>query len=247
MMVQRYCAPSSEREARKTILLAGFTSVFVWLYFTLVGTALWVFYRHVPDPRVANLADLEIFPHFIVTQVPVGLAGLVLVALIMAAMSTTDSIINACASIVVSDFYKRLFVKRRDSRHYVYVGRMFSIAFGAVMILTAFWIYYSRTTTLQELQNIFSAIFGSGLLGIALLGFLTRRAHNVAVLVSTALMILGVIIWLILDHSIYAGHLPHELWLAVFTNIFVFAVGYVLSSILKNEEQKDLDGLTLRG
>jgi hypothetical protein len=52
-------------------------------------------------------------------------------------------------------------------------------------------------------------------------------------LLTIVLMLIGVIVWLLLDYSVYHGHMPHKLWLAVFSNIFVFAVGYILSRVLK--------------
>ncbi len=245
MFVQRYCAPKSDGQAKNAIVVATITSVLIWCYFTFLGTALWVFYRNVPDARVSNLETLEIFPHFIITQLPVGMAGFVLAALIMAAMSTLDSSINACAATVVSDFYRRLFAPNESERHYLRAGQLFSIGFGLVMIVSALYINYSRTTALQELQNILMAICSSGLAGIFMLGFVTRRAHSRAILAATLIMLVCVVAWLILDRTIFQGQMPHKLWLAVFTNIFVFGVGYGFSVLFPVKKPRDLAGLTL--
>ena len=70
--IQRYIAPKTLKEAKKTIILAGIFSVSIWAYFTLMGTALWTFYENIPDDKVATLSKLEIFPHFIANELPVS-------------------------------------------------------------------------------------------------------------------------------------------------------------------------------
>lgn len=229
MFVQRYVAVRSERETRTMLLFAGVGSVLVWGLFTLLGTALWVFYRHVPDDRIASLDALAVFPHFIITQLPAGLGGMVFLGLIMAAMSTLDSSINAIAQTITTDFYRRLLAPAAGPQRLVWVGRIVSLAFGFLMIGIAFYIHLTRSQALQELQNILTAIFGSGLAGLFLLGFCTRRARYLPVLAATGVMIAGVIAWLVLARTPMGARLPHPLWLAVFTNVFVFALGYALS------------------
>ena len=252
MFIQRYCAPKSRADAFKAIIIGVATAVPLWLVFTFIGTALWVYYRAFPDPAVANLQAIEVFPYFLLTKLPVGVAGFVIMSMIMAAMSTLDSSINACAATAVNDYYKRFFVKNCDDRHYLRAGRWFSIGFGAVMIVTALYIHHNRTTALQELQAIFLAIFGSGLPGLFLLGFLTRRARSIPAIISILCMILSVILWLFITSETgaavvprIAGKMPHNLWIGVFSNIFVFALGYLLSLLYKKKEQNDLKGLTV--
>lgn len=241
MFVQRYVAVRSDRETRTMLLFAGVGSVVVWLLFTLIGTALWAFYRHVPDPRVATLDALAIFPHFLITQLPAGFGGVVFFGLIMAAMSTLDSSINAIAQTVTTDYYRRLLAPAAGPQQLVRVGRIVSLAFGVIMIVVAVYIHSSRTQALQELQNILTAIFGSGLAGLFLLGFCTRRARYLPVLAATGAMLAGVIAWLILARTAWGARLPHPLWLAVFTNIFVFALGYVLSVVWPLQRQTPTD------
>lgn len=229
MFVQRYMAVRSERDSRIMLLFAGTGSVLTWGLFTLLGTALWVFYRHVPDERIATLDALAVFPHFIITQLPAGVGGVVFLGLIMAAMSTLDSSINAIAQTITTDFYRRLLRPMAKPQQLVRIGQIVSLAFGCIMIAIAIYIHHTRSQALQELQNILTAIFGSGLAGLFLLGFCTRRARYLSVLSATALMLIGVVTWLVLDHGLIGITMPHPFWLAVFTNIFVFAAGYLLS------------------
>ncbi|GIT30356.1 MAG: hypothetical protein Ct9H300mP1_24020 [Planctomycetaceae bacterium] len=89
----------------------------------LWGPRCFVFYRFQADPAVAGLSPEQIFPHFIITRVPAGVAGFVIVGLIAAAMSTLDSSINAIAATLTNDFYRRLWRRDRDDHHYGRVGR----------------------------------------------------------------------------------------------------------------------------
>ena len=123
------------------------------------------------------------------------------------------------------------------------------------MIGTALFIHYARTTTLQELQVMLLAIFGSGLPGLFLLGFLTTRARSLPSLAAMLLMLAGVAGWVWLGSDMAAvsfpglrERLPHLFWLYMFSNVFVFAVGYLLSLLparRAGDRPRDLPGLTV--
>ena len=250
--IQRYCAPKTDREARKALLLGLCLCVPVWIYFTFIGTALWVFYKTVPTPEIANLDASQVFPFFILTRLPVGITGLVYMSLIMAATSTIDSGINASATTIVTDFYRRLIVKNRDDKHYVLAGRISSIVFGVLMMGLAILIHYLRTKTLNEIQHVFSIVCGSGLLGLFLLGFATLRAYSKAALIATVCTVIVVAAWLFLgtDKAVeqfpqLEGSVPHILWIGVFANIFIFATGYIITLLFKRKSKKDLTNLTV--
>jgi SSS family solute:Na+ symporter len=228
MFVQRYCAPRSLPAARRTLYIGMLATVPLWAYFIVMGTTLWAFYNHNPDPVVATLSPEEVFPHFITTQVPLGLSGAVAAALCLAAMSTLSSSINAAASVVKTDFYRRFLVIDASDRHDLVAGRFFSVLFGVTMIIIALVIRGTRTDTLIELQAVFLGVFGSGLLGIFLLAFATKTSNQAAA-VATILTIVLVVAWLTLAQiETIQSWWPHELWLGVVANLFLFffAIGW---------------------
>ncbi len=211
-----------------------------------------MFYKTIPTPEIADLDASQVFPFFILTRLPVGITGLVYMSLIMAATSTIDSGINASATTIVTDFYRRLIVKNRDDKHYVLAGRISSIVFGVLMMGLAILIHYLRTKTLNEIQHVFSIVCGSGLLGLFLLGFATLRAYSKAALIATVCTVIGVAAWLFLgtDKAVeqfpqLEGSVPHILWIGVFANIFIFAVGYIITLLFKRKSKKDLTNLTV--
>ena len=108
--VQRYLLARSDREAVRGAVMGAAACVPVWLLFMLLGALLWSYYQFSAEavpPEVMAVKD-RIVPYFVSTHFPAGLKGLVLAALIAAAMSSLDSDLNALATVVVNDFFGRL-------------------------------------------------------------------------------------------------------------------------------------------
>ncbi len=251
--VQRYCAARSDGDARRAMIISCLLTVPVWTYFMFLGTALYVLYQVVPDSSVAAMKPDQVFPHFIMTKMPAGLAGFVIFGLLTAAMSTLDSGINAAASTLTNDFYSRLWNRAGDPRHEALVGRWLSIFCSVVMIAAALAIHHSRSAeAVEDLHTMVLSILGGGLLGLFLLGFLTRRVDSRAACVATILTVLGVAFWMLMSTPMarellpgIASRLPDKLWVGVFANIVLFGLGYGFSLLLGRAKKKDLSGLTV--
>ena len=252
--VQRYLAPKNDREARKALLVGAVLTVPVWCYFTFLGTALYVFYKVVPDARLEEVVNRpeQILPYFILTNIPMGLAGFTICGLIAAAMSTMDSSINAVASTLTTDFYRRLFVSGRDERHYLRFGRWISCLLGVLMILGAILIHYRSDEMLQDLQIVVQSISGGGLLALTLLGMLTVKFGNREAVIATGAGFMSVCAWLLLDSQLgrkyfpqAASVMPDKFWIQVLVNVSVFILGYLLAVLLRRKQGKDLTDLTI--
>ncbi|MBT6153987.1 MAG: sodium/solute symporter [Planctomycetaceae bacterium] len=251
-MVQRYLAMKTDREARRGFVLGTALTIPVWLYFAFVGTALYVLYKHFPDPALASAKPEEIFPYFILTQVPAGVAGFVISGVLAAAMSTLDSSINASAATVTTDFYRRFRPSSGNDRHYLLIGRWFSVLFSLIMIGVALLIHFMRTDTLMDLQTIVYPIVSAGLLSLFLLGFMTVRVGSKAALIATLLTVLLVGGWVVLasewgqeSFPYLADHLPNQFWIGVIPHVFLLIVGYLLSFFLPRSTEKRLEDLTI--
>jgi len=251
-VVQRYCAMRSDKEARHGVILGTMLTIPVWVYFTFIGTALYVFYKAFPKPELNGMVAEQILPFFILTEAPAGIAGFIISGLIAAAMSTLSSIINASAATVSTDFYRRLFVKDRTEQHYLNVGRLLSLFFSIMMISLAILIHLTRTTALVDLQQTFIAIVSGGLLGLFLLGFVTKRVDNVSAIVATICTVLGICVWMVFDSSWAAEHFPRisksvpdKFWINVVSNIVLFCLGYFITLFFRRTCSKDLKNLTV--
>ena len=232
--VQRYCASRSTREARRGLWVYLFTALPVWAFYMLLGTALWVFFQHHPDPMAsAVLAGTEkaetILPWFITEYLPAGVAGLVVAAALAAAMSSLDSSINSVTTVSIVDLYRRHLRTGLDDRHYLRVARYVATAVTALMILGALWLNGAHTHTLQDTSTILVSLFGGGMLGLYLLGFLSRRGDGRAAwwgIVATLLFTS----WTVLTNK---GALPAALsapfdlyYTGLIGNLVMFMVGY---------------------
>ena len=232
--VQRYCASRSTEEARRGLWVYLFTALPVWAFYMLLGTALWVFFQHFPDPMAtAVLAGKEkaeaILPWFITEYLPAGLAGLVVAAALAAAMSSLDSSINSVTTVSIVDLYRRHLRTGRDDRHYLRVARAVAVAVTGLMILGALWLNGAHTHTLQDTSTILVSLFGGGMLGLYLLGFLSRRGDARAAWWGIACTMIFTF-WTVLTNE---GMLPVALsapfdlyYTGLIGNLVMFAVGY---------------------
>jgi SSS family solute:Na+ symporter len=178
--VQRYCASRSTLEARRGLWVYLMTALPTWAFYMLLGTALWVFFQHHPDPLAqAVLSGTEraeaIVPWFITEYLPSGLAGMVVAAALAAAMSSLDSSINSVSTVSVVDIYRRHLRPGADDRHYLRVAKGVASAVTVLMILGALWLNGAETRTLQDTATILVSLLGGGMLGLYLLGFFSRR------------------------------------------------------------------------
>jgi len=133
MMVQRYLACGNKKGSQLALILSGFLVFAQFLLFLIIGVMLFAFYQHFPLDQELEQMD-RIFPIFIVQQMPPGVSGLIIAAIFAAAMSTLSSSLNSLASSSVNDFYKHYWGKGLTETHYLKASRIFTLAWGAVLI-----------------------------------------------------------------------------------------------------------------
>jgi SSS family transporter len=193
-MVQRMLTCKESRQGSRSVILSGVVSIPMVYLFLLIGTALYAFYRHNPALATALPAKQDqIFPHFIVNQIPVGFRGLVIAAVFAAAMSTTSSAIGALSLVVVVDGIKRFFKRADDPRRDLVLSRITSVVVSALLIAVAIAFERVSESLLNEGLAVMTYAYGA-LLGIFLLGRLSStRGHDlgnvVAMLVSVAVVL----------------------------------------------------------
>jgi SSS family solute:Na+ symporter len=156
--VQRYCAAKTTQAAQRAAWVCGLGCIPVWVMFMFVGTCLFVYYQNFPDRLASGLRADEIFPHFILTQMPSGLGGLV-VAAVMAAAMAIDSSMNATASVLTKDIYENLYFPGKTDKHYLIVGIVISAILGLCMVLGALLLTTIQRSTILEIAFIIGAIF----------------------------------------------------------------------------------------
>lgn len=183
-VIQRYLTTRDEAAAHRSILLNGVMSVVVSVAFFAIGTGLYTFYKTHPAELDFTMAKADtIFPFFMMSQLPAGVAGLLIAAIFAATMSTISSNINSVATAFSIDFYKR-FRSSAPDRQMLRVARRACIVSGIVgmgiALLMATWNILSLLDFFQEILGLLS----SGLGGLFLMGIFFPRIGGRAALVG---------------------------------------------------------------
>ncbi|MHB8654396.1 MAG: sodium:solute symporter [Terriglobia bacterium] len=175
LIVQRLLAAKNKSQSQAALLSSGLVILFQFTLFLLVGVTLFAFYNHFPPAASFSNPD-KLFPTFVVTELPRGLAGLLIAAIIAAAMSNLSAALNSLASSSVMDFYKPFVRPNADEKEYMRVSRGMTLFWGAVLVIVAFVVQRYHESVLELALTIASVAYGA-MLGIFLLGVLTKRVR----------------------------------------------------------------------
>ena len=104
-VIQRYLTARSDKSAIRASLMGILLTVPVWSLFMFIGTALFVYYTQQPLPD--DVGPNSVFPYFIMTQLPVGVVGFILAAMISAAICSLSADLNSLAAVGIEDYYKK--------------------------------------------------------------------------------------------------------------------------------------------
>jgi SSS family solute:Na+ symporter len=243
-VVQRYLSAGSDRAAIRASMLGISLTVPVWTIFMLIGTLLFVFYQTHPLPDGTLAAS--VFPNFIMTQLPVGVAGFIVAALISAAICSLSADLNSLAAVGMEDYYRR-WKKDRPDREYLLVGRLFVLISGIMSIAVgALYLWAGNEGVLGIIFTVY-AIFSGGIVGIFLLGVFVPRANRRGVNIGIIICIFFTA-WafltstpvgvdhprLLLDLGVY-NFTHHKLMLGVYSHLVVIVVGYLASLCFPRE------------
>jgi len=191
--VQKYCSVPTEREAKRAIWIAMLIYIPLTAVFLYIGTTLFAFYSPAGHELGQGITKGDqVFPYFIATQVPAGLKGLIIAAILAAAMSTVDSALNCSATVLLLDFHKRYFNPDIGERASVVFLRLATVVWG--LLGTGAALLMIRAKSILDIWWQISGIFGGALLGLFLLAFLRIRLRLWQGLASIGISI-AVISW----------------------------------------------------
>ncbi len=256
-IVQRYLTARSEKGAIKAALMGVFLSVPVWAIFMFIGTALYSFYQINSGVLPADIRPDAVFPIFIMSELPVGVIGLILAALVAAAISSLDSDLNCLAAIGVEDYYKR-FNPNCTEKQQMVIGRTVVLLSGlAAMIVATLYVKAGDTGVLGIVFTLY-AIFSGGIAGLFILGLFSKRANRQGANIGIIACILFTG-WAVLTSTKFPiGDEPrilldlgkfnfsqHKYMLGVYSHLVLMAVGYFSSFLFKSSKLDD--NLTIKG
>jgi len=220
LIVQRLLAARGQKQSVMALLSSGVWVFFQFALFLIVGVMLWAYYR-VPSASFGR-AD-RIYPTFIVSRMPHGISGLLIAAILAAAMSNLSAALNSLSSSLIMDFYVR-FRPLAEERTKMRLSRVATL-FWALLLFALAVLSLNKVGRVVEVGLQIASIAYGALLGVFLLGVLTRRANQRGAMVG---MVFGfgveIYLWL-------GTRVPWTWWVMIGTCV-TFAIGFGVSLAL---------------
>jgi SSS family transporter len=219
LFVQRLLAARSQKQSSAALISSGIAILFQFALFLMVGVMLWVYYR---AASTAFGKSDRIYPTFIVRQMPHGISGLLIAAILAAAMSNLSAALNSLSSSATLDFYLRLRPHTNDQGRMMF-SRLATIFFAIILFGLAVVSLHRAGRVVEVGLQIASVAYGS-LLGVFLLGVLTRRANQSGAMV-------GMCLGFAANLSLWRWtKVPWTWWVLIGTAV-TFAIGYAASCL----------------
>lgn len=222
VMMQRYFAAGSAQAVIRSYWTSSLVALPTVAILYLLGVLLFGFYgteRHILPEGIRANGD-KVLPYFVATQLPVGLKGLVISAIVAATLSTVSSVLNSLCTATMSDFYLRFRKHRHSEKSDVATSRVITVLWGGLGTLLA--CYVDRFGMIVEQTQTLLGLVGGGLGGIFFLGLFTRRANAPGTLI-------GAIAGTTATASVMWGTKIHFMWYYVIGMSVCVVVGYLMS------------------
>lgn len=187
LIIQRTLATKCEKTAQKSMLLCGYSTFFIYLFFSILGVLLSIFYQGTHFEN-SNQVILD----FVFNHTNPIIVGLVISALTAAAMSTLDSAYNSIATVATFDFYKRFFCKNASGEHYEFVARKISLIAALLVVIPAL-LSISNESVLKTIASL-TSIFVGIRLGSFLLGLFFKHANEKGVIIGSLGSVISVFV-----------------------------------------------------
>ncbi len=266
--VQRYQATGSAKEAAKSLWLCVKLYLPVSLLFFIIGSSLYAWYQVHPEmldairlraasdrlpinvsaSEIAALAKTlkpsdygdKVLPDFMVNVLPVGIVGIIVSAILSAAMSTISSGMNASATVFTFDIYKRYINKEMTSNQTLRLLLIATFIIGVLAIITG--IAMIGVKSILDVWWQLSGIFAAGMLGLFLLGIASRQTKNAEAVIAVIIGVL-VIAWMTFPSMIpekfaYLRSAFNSNMVIVIGTLSIFLTGIFLTWIIKRKHVK---------
>ena len=240
--IQRYLTASSDKEAKKSAMWGGLIYMPVSMLFLFIGTSLYSYYTANPGIVPDTIQTDRIFPFFIVNTLPAGLTGLLIASIFAAGMSTISTSVNSSATIILNDYFKKRIKEENRKKQEMKVLYSSSVLFSVIAIAIA--ISMINVQSVLETWWKLASIFSGGMLGLFLLGLISKKVNNTSAVIG---VILGLIVigWMSLSPFLFPGTImekytsPFHSYLSiVFGTTTIFITGFLAGYILKNPSQQ---------
>ena len=221
LFVQRLLSARSERQAKIALISSGIAVFFQFALFLFIGAMLFVFNKLFP-PVIAFTRTDTVFPVFVVSQMPHGISGLLISAILAAAMSNLSAAVNSLSSTTIVDFYSRISPLSTEE-HRVKASRIATMGWGVLLFGLALLARHGGKVVEMGL-SIASVAYGASL-GVFALGVLTKRASERGAMVGMLFgFVLNLYLWMFTS-------VPFT-WYVMLGSSATFVIGYSTSWLM---------------
>nr|WP_233338008.1 MULTISPECIES: sodium:solute symporter [unclassified Buttiauxella] len=176
-VVQRYIVTDSIEETKKTLLTNAKLIAIIPIFFFAIGSALFVYYKQNPSLLPAGFNIGGILPLFVVTEMPTGIAGLIIAAIFAAAQSSISSSLNSISSCFNSDIYQRLSSKKRTPENSMRMAKLVILIAGLFSSAATVWLVMANESEIWDAFNSLIGLMGGPMTGLFMLGIFCKRAN----------------------------------------------------------------------
>lgn len=236
--IQRYQAAKDMKGALRSMAGGYLLYVPVTLLFVVIGTGLWLFVQKNPGTVPADVVARSdaVFPWFIVNRLPVGVSGLLVAAVVAAAMSTISTTLNSGSTVLFEDYYRRFARKEVSGKSAIRFLRWVNVAITIVSVLVAFAVM--KATSVLTAWWAMQGILSGGLLGLYFLVFFARRTTSFQAAVAVALGTLT-LVWTAFGQKILPLPRPIHVNLGIFlATLVIFFTGYLMGAFRKTPDAR---------
>lgn len=235
--VQRYLTTKSEKESVKSLKLGAWLTLPSTLVFFSIGTLLFLFFREHPQEVNMTLENQDnIFPWYIVSQLPAGLSGLLIAGIFAAAMSSTEASMNSTATLLTTDFYQK-FRPGVTPAQTLFFARAATLLLGVFVTCIALYMAHKGVSSLWDKFNTILGLFTGCIGGAFILGIFTKRANGNGVMAGMAVSCITQVLIQQYTHV-------HLLMYACTGLLSCVVSGYIFSLCFPKTQL--LEGLTMR-
>jgi SSS family solute:Na+ symporter len=228
--IQRYLISKSDKKAKASALAGGLLYIPVSAFFLLIGTSLYAYFSvHSGLPDQYKVMTDKVFPFFIVNYIPVGVSGLLISSIFAAGMSTISTSFNCSSTILLEDYYNRLFRKNKSERNSMIFLYLSSLIIAALSVFVA--LAMENAKSVLDIWWKYASILSGGMLGLFLLGVFTKTDNRSGVvgLFSGIIMIIFLTIYPIINQT--EEGLAHPYLTIVLGTITIFLTGSIFQLI----------------
>jgi SSS family transporter len=232
LIVQRLLTTKTTSDSQKALIASGIIVIIQFTLFLFVGLMLFAYYKGMPigSGQLFHKAD-EIFPYFIIHNLPVGVRGFIIAGLFAAAMSTLAGSMSSLSSSAMMDIYKPYFAKVDDPVKDLKISRRLTIVWALVLTAVAF-LFINILQSVVEVALSISSITYGGLLGTFLLGVLFRRVNQKAAIYGFSAGILAMLAFIVLPIALGKPSVVYWTWYTLIGCTVTIIVGNIAQSLI---------------